>query len=125
MWVPAAQQPNYPDSGVLETGDRESSSLPLGSVYPSTNTLTPQFHFTLVRAGVGPEEAGLAQLYLPRVHGEEEHDGEARQQAGVLDGKNDKEAAAARILLLTTHLVHLWKLRSRKKQRHLEFFKPL
>lgn len=54
----------------------------------------------------------LGQLYLPRVCGEEEHDGEARQQAGVLDGKGEEEAAAACVFFLPTHLVHLWKLRN-------------
>lgn len=57
----------------------------------------------------------LVQPYLSRVGGEEEHDGEARQQAGILDGKGEEEAAAARVLFLTTHLVHLWKLRSTKQ----------
>lgn len=52
----------------------------------------------------------LDQLYLPGVDGEEEHDGEARQQAGVLDGEGEEEAAAARVLFLPTHLVHLWEL---------------
>lgn len=65
---------------------------------------------TLVRAGVGPELV-LAQLYLSRVCGEEKHDGEARQKAGILDGEGEEEAAAACVLFLTTHLVHLWKLR--------------
>lgn len=51
----------------------------------------------------------LAQLYLSGVGGEEEHDGEARQQPGVLDGESEEEAAATCILFLPTHLVHLWK----------------
>lgn len=59
----------------------------------------------------------LAQLYLSGVGGEEEHDGEARQQAGVLDGEGEEEAAAARVLFLTTHLVHLWELRDRKTNK--------
>lgn len=81
--------------------------LLLGSVHTSTNQVTSQFHFALVRAGCwGPV---LAQLYLSRVGGEKEHDGEARQQAGVLDGEGEEEAAAARVLLLTTYFVHLWK----------------
>lgn len=54
----------------------------------------------------------LAQLYLSRVGGEEQHDGEARQQASVLDGKGEEEAASTCVLFLTTHLIHLWKLRS-------------
>lgn len=57
-----------------------------------------------------PGDAALADVYLLRVHGEEEHDGEACQQAGVLDGEGDEEAAAARLLLLPAHLVHLWEL---------------
>lgn len=56
------------------------------------------------------EEMLLAQLYLSRVRRQEEHDGEARQEAGVLDAKGEEEAAAACILFLTTHLIHLWKL---------------
>lgn len=56
----------------------------------------------------------LAELYLSRVRGEEEHDGEARQQAGVLDGKGEEEAAAARLLFFPTHLVHLRELRNTK-----------
>lgn len=59
----------------------------------------------------------LSQLYLSRVGGEEEHDGEARQQAGVLDGEGEKEAAAASILFLTTHLIHLWELRVKNRER--------
>lgn len=66
----------------------------------------------------------LAQLYLTRVGGEEEHDGEARQQSSVLDGKGEEEAAAARVLFLTTHLIHLWKLRS-TNQRGKGLFKRL
>ena len=54
----------------------------------------------------------LGQLYLSRVGGEEEHDGEARQQTGVLDGKGEEEAAAACVLFLPTHLIHLWKLKN-------------
>lgn len=61
----------------------------------------------------------LAQPYLSGVGGEEEHDGEARQQASVLDGKCDEEAAATRVLLLTTHLVHFRKLRSTKQSRSI------
>lgn len=57
----------------------------------------------------------LAQLYLSRVGGEEEHDGEARQQAGILDGKGKEEAAAACVLFLATHLIHLWKLRHKRQ----------
>lgn len=57
-----------------------------------------------------PRSVALAHVYLLRVHGEDEHDGEARQQAGVLDGEGDEEAAAARFLFLPTHLVHLWEL---------------
>lgn len=60
---------------------------------------------------------GLEQLYLSRVGGEEQHDGEACQQPGVLDGKGEEEAAAAGVLLLTTHLIHLWKLRSIKQRQ--------
>lgn len=59
----------------------------------------------------------LAQLYLSRVGGEEEHDGEARQQAGVLDGKGEEEAAAASILFLPTDLIHLWELKSIKQRK--------
>ncbi len=64
----------------------------------------------------------LAQLYLSRVGGEEEHDGEARQQAGVLDGKGEEEAAAARILFFATYLIHLWKLRGIKQKENEGFF---
>jgi len=49
----------------------------------------------------------LSELDLSRVGGEQQHDGEARQQAGVLDGKSDEESAATGVLFLTTHLVHL------------------
>lgn len=52
----------------------------------------------------------LADVYLPRIHGEEQHDGEARQQPGVLDGEGEEEAAATCVLFLPTHLVHLWEL---------------
>lgn len=52
----------------------------------------------------------LVDAYLLRIHGEEEHDGEARQQTGVLDGEGEEEAAATRVLFLPTHLVHLWEL---------------
>lgn len=51
---------------------------------------------------------------MARVCGEEEHDGEARQQAGVLDGKGEEEAAAARLLFFPTHLVHLRELGNTK-----------
>ena len=62
----------------------------------------------------------LAQLYLSRVGGEEEHDGEACQQAGVLDGEGEEEAAAAGVLLLAAHLIHLWELKSIKTERKLK-----
>lgn len=62
-------------------------------------------HLSLV-----PWSAVLADVYLLRIHGEEEHDGEARQQAGVLDGESEEEAAATCVLFLPTHLVHLWEL---------------
>lgn len=59
----------------------------------------------------------LAQLDLPGVGGEEEHDGEAGEQAGVLDGKGEEEAATARVLFLATHLIHLRELKHIKKER--------
>lgn len=60
----------------------------------------------------------LSQLDLSRVGGEEEHDGEACQEAGVLDGESDQEASAACILFFPTHLIHFWKL-SRTKTREI------
>lgn len=59
----------------------------------------------------------LAQLYLSRVGGEQEHDGEACQQTSILDGKGEQKAAAACVLFLTTHLVHLWELKNEMKQK--------
>lgn len=61
----------------------------------------------------------LSQLYLSRIVGEEQHDGEACEQTSILNGKDEEEAAATCILFLTTHLIHLWKLRSTKQR----FFK--
>lgn len=60
----------------------------------------------------------LDQLYLSRVGGEEKHDGKACQKAGVLDGEGEEKAAAACVLFLTTHLVHLRKLRSTNTERN-------
>lgn len=57
-----------------------------------------------------PKSALLGNVHLLRIHGEEQHDGEARQQTGVLDGEGEEEAAATRVLFLPTHLVHLWEL---------------
>lgn len=69
-----------------------------------------QNQLSVAHSSLVPRSVALAHVYLLRVHGEDEHDGEARQQAGVLDGEGDEEAAAARFLFLPTHLVHLWEL---------------
>ena len=55
----------------------------------------------------------LCQRDLSREGGEQEHDGEAGQQAGVLDSEGDERTGAPGLLLLTTHLVHLWELSGR------------
>lgn len=65
------------------------------------------------KAAQGP---GLARPHLSGVGGEEQHDGEARQQAGVLDGEREEEAASSRLLFLPTHLVHLGELTERSKR---------
>lgn len=87
----------------------------MGSDYTSRNQLTSRFHFWSV-LGVASVESLLAQLYLSRVGGEEEHDGEACQEACILDSKGEEEAAAARVFFLPTHLIHLRELRTTKQR---------
>lgn len=87
----------------------------MGSDYTSRNQLTSRFHFWSV-LGVASVESPLAQLYLSRVGGEEEHDGEACQEACILDSKGEEEAAAARVFFLPTHLIHLRELRTTKQR---------
>lgn len=107
MCVPAAQQSNFKNSRVLKTKTnfgkiKRKKVLLLG--------ISLNQHFQHWSGPVLVQRSPvLAQLYLTRVGGEEEHDGEARQQSSVLDGKGEEEAAAARVLFLTTHLIHLWK----------------
>lgn len=54
----------------------------------------------------------LPYLDLARVHGEQHHDGEAREQPRVLDGEGDQGAAV--LLVLPAHLVHLRELQGKK-----------
>lgn len=118
-----AATPHTPGSRKLTKGGRTEEQkrkkkkiLHLGSDYTKTN----QFHFTLVRAWCCfIQSLLLAQLYLSRVHSEEEHDGEACQQASILDGKGEKKAATTCILFFTTDLIHLWKLKSGKQNDNL------
>lgn len=123
--VPAAQQPNCPNSCRLRMGGRYrgEENVPSSWCQFSTNQLTC-FSFIshwseLVLVQRSP--VLLDQLDLPGVGGEEEHDGEARQQAGVLDGEGEEEAAAAGVLFLATHLVHLWELEEHKNRERKNF----
>jgi len=111
LCVPAAQQ-NSPDSMKIKREKFKPSSLHLG---PISHT-TFQFNSTLSELAAAQRTPVLTQLYLSWICGEEEHDGEARKEARVLDCEGDEEPAATGVLFLTAHLVHLWKLR-RVKQR--------
>lgn len=96
LHVRAAQK----QSVLLSTG----LCVPAAQSDPSSRT-GPRFY----------QSPALAQLDLSWIGGEEEHDGEARQESRILDAEGDEEPAATCVLFLTTHLVHLWKLRQKKK----------
>lgn len=63
------------------------------------------------RAPVGPS---LPDLDLPRIRGEDQHDGETSQEAQVLDDKRDEGAALAFVLL--ADFVHLRELGGERKR---------
>lgn len=62
----------------------------------------------------------LPDLDLSRIHSEDQHDGEASQEAQVLDDKGDQDAAVPFILL--ADLVHLRELRRGEKQESCSSF---
>lgn len=57
----------------------------------------------------------LPDLDLPRIRGEDQHDGETSQEAQVLDDKRDEGAALAFVLL--ADFIHLGELRKERSER--------
>lgn len=56
----------------------------------------------------------LPELDLSWIHGEDQHDGETRQEAQILDDKGDQGAALPFILL--ADFIHLRELRKKRKE---------
>lgn len=111
-WLPAA---GFLGHSILKELTSECRQTVRSSFYRAASSVCHVSHgwrvFERGPAAQGPTcNAGgpcraLPDLNLPRVHGEEQHDGKASQQAQVLDDKRHQDAASPFILL--ADLVHL------------------